>query len=111
MKSTLQVHPVISGESKGPTAWGLSVEQTFVLGGSIGVGFVAYSLFTKAGLNSLTSFIVAGVLPLLVFTYFATLVVRRPVSYARNWREWQLHRLSEKPLLETQVNNQKNYEI
>ena len=111
MKSTLQVHPVISGESEGPTAWGLSVQQTFVFGGSVGVGFVVYSLVTKLGVGSLTALIFAGFLPLIVFLYFLTLVVRRPVTYARNWREWQHLRLSQKPLLETQIHSQKNHEI
>lgn len=111
MKSHLRIHPVVSGESKGPTAWGLSVPQTFVFGGSVGAGFVGYSLLTKAGLGSLAALSLAGCLPLAVFLYFITLVVRRPVSYARNWREWQLLRLSEKPLLKTQIHLKQDHEI
>ena len=107
MKSTLQVHPVISGESEGPTAWGLSVRQTFVFGGSVAVGFVAYSLIAKLGLGSLTALIVAGLFPLIVFLYFLTLVVRKPVTYARNWREWQHLWFFQKPLFETQIHSQK----
>ncbi|WP_411845652.1 hypothetical protein AAFN60_18715 [Roseibacillus persicicus] len=107
MKSTFQIHPVISGESEGPTAWGLSVQQTFVFGGSVAVGFVAYSILAKLGLGSLTALIVAGLFPLIVFLYFLTLVVRKPVTYARNWREWQLLRHSQKPLLQTQIHLQK----
>ncbi|GHC55938.1 hypothetical protein [Roseibacillus persicicus] len=111
MKSSIQVHPVISGESQGPTAWGLSVRQTFVFGGSVAVGFVAYSLLAKLGVGSMIALIVAGLFPLIVFLYFLTLVVRKPATYARNWREWQHLRLSQKPLLEIQIHTQKNHEI
>ncbi len=102
MKSHLRVHPVVSGENQGPTAWGLSVTQTFIFGASVGAGFILFSLLQKAGWDAATALVVAGLLPLLVFLFFLTLVVRKPASYARNWWAWQRMRLLQKPLFNIQ---------
>ena len=102
MNANLPIHPVISGESRGPTAWGLSVKQTLIFGVSIVGAFVEFLLLTKAGMSQMAGLCVAAILPLGVFGYQITLVVRKPASYARNWRAWQYMRIRRKPLFEIQ---------
>lgn len=85
MKETTPLHPVISGQGKGPTAWGLSVRQTMIFGSSLVVAFVAFSLLRKAAFSSLSAILIAGSLPVGIFLFLAALVVNKPVSYAKHW--------------------------
>lgn len=103
MKHSLPIHGVISGENKGPTAWGLSVHQTMLFGVSIVVGFVTFILLTKLGMTSPIAFLMASLPPITVFMFFLKLVIGKPVSYARNWWAWLIHKLRRKPLFELEL--------
>lgn len=110
MNSNISIHPVISGESKGPTAWGLSVQQTLVFGASLAVAFVCFSLLKKAEVPQIAAVVIAGALPLGVFLFFATLVINKPASYARSWCGWRLLQLRQGPLFELQTVEFDKYE-
>lgn len=85
MKDTTSLHPVISGQSKGPTAWGLSVPQTMIFGTSLVVAFVAFSVLRKAEFSHVSAALIAGALPVGIFVFLAGLVVNKPTAYARHW--------------------------
>jgi len=100
MNKIILIHPVISGESKGPTAWGLSVPQTLVFGTSLVIAFVGFSLLKKAEVTQVTAIVIAGILPLGVFVFLASLVVNKPASYAKSWCSWRILQFRQGPLFE-----------
>ena len=110
MNEIILVHPVISGESKGPTAWGLSFQQTLIFGASLAVAFVGFSLLKKAEVPPIPAAVIAGALPLGVFLFLAALVMNKPVSYAKSWCGWRLLQLRQSPLFERQTVEFNQYE-
>ena len=90
MNDIISIHPVISGESKGPTAWGLSVQQTLIFGASLGFAFLGYSLLKKAEVPQISAALIVGAFPLGVFLFLAALVANKPASYAKNWCAWKI---------------------
>ncbi len=100
MNETTPLHPVISGQGKGPTAWGLSVQQTMIFGSSLVAAFVAFSLLRKAAFSQVSAMLMAGSLPVGIFLFLAALVVNKPATFARHWCASRLLQFRQGRLLE-----------